>query len=291
MPPYPLRNPEVENVVKIDVGEDRADARSLRGTGGRFLEHAIFQNAGLQPEAHKPQNAGVGDPVSEHPLHPGVVNAPEEVADVRVNDPVHPPAHDGPVNRPQRIVGAASGAEPERAIVEVDLIDRAEDLSHSTLDDLVFECRDAERPPAAIGLRDICPPDRVRSVAASLQAAPEGLEPRTQVPLVFRYCHPIHAGRRPPSLSSKRAFERRDVKMVEKRREPALARPLGRVVHPNKIGMQGYPALRLDLTSLVRDPRWSRPSLRTTRFLRRHHQYYTSIRHPQTLESALRFPS
>jgi hypothetical protein len=51
--------------------------------------------------------------------------------------------------------------------------------------------------------------------------------------------------RRPPQ-PPKRPFERRGVHIVEQRREPGLARPVGRVVHPNEMPVQGLPALRLD---------------------------------------------
>ena len=75
-------------------------------------------------------------------------------------------------------------------------------------------------------------------------------------------------------------FERRDVNVMEQRRETGLARPVGRVVNPNEMPVQGSPALRLDLRASVRAPQWSGPSLRPARCLRRHQRYYTPIRHP-----------
>ena len=101
-----------------------------------------------------------------------------------------------------------------------------------------------------------------------------------QVLLIHRHRHPIHTWRCLPLLPPKRPFERLDVDMVKQRREPGLARPSGRVVHPNKRLRPGHPALRLALPVLVRDPQWSGSSLRSARCLRRHLQYYTPIRHP-----------
>lgn len=64
--------------------------------------------------------------------------------------------------------------------------------------------------------------------------------------------------------------------------ELCLAPASGRLVHPGKIGWQGCPALRPDLRLPARTPFRPGPSLRTPRtiFLRRHHQYYTPVRHP-----------
>jgi hypothetical protein len=108
----------------------------------------------------------------------------------------------------------------------------------------------------------------------------ERAEIALQVPLVVRHRHSVHAGRRLPPQPPERSFERRDVEMVEQRREAGLARPRGRIVHPDEMRMQGFPALRLDLPVLARGPQWSGPSLRSARCLRRHQQYYAPIRHP-----------
>jgi hypothetical protein len=98
LPPLPLLYPLIEAVVQIDVGEDRADPRPLRSSGLRRHMHTVFQNAGPQPQADEPEDTRVADPMRDHPFHPGVINAPEEVSDVRVDDPVHPLRYDGCVH-------------------------------------------------------------------------------------------------------------------------------------------------------------------------------------------------
>lgn len=50
----PLMDPEVEDVVQKDVGEERTDARPLRGTPVRFLLLAALKNAG--PQSHSPMS-------------------------------------------------------------------------------------------------------------------------------------------------------------------------------------------------------------------------------------------
>ena len=92
--------------------------------------------------------------------------------------------------------------------------------------------------------------------------------------------HPVHPGRRLPPQPPERPFERLDVHMVQQRREPGLARPFGRVVHPDEMIWKIGPTLCSVLQLLVRVPHQSRPSLRSSRCLRRHLRYYASIRHP-----------
>ena len=51
----------------------------------------------------------------------------------------------------------ASGPEPVREPEEIFLIDRVQHLDHRTLDDLVFQCGDAERAPPAVRFWDVMP--------------------------------------------------------------------------------------------------------------------------------------
>src|SRR5262249_34713610 len=51
-----------------------------------------------------------------------------------------------------------------------DVVDRFEDQTQRLLDDLVTRGRDAERPPLAVGLRDVGPPGRLELEALVAQA-------------------------------------------------------------------------------------------------------------------------
>jgi hypothetical protein len=99
-------------------------------------------------------------------------------------------------------------------------------------------------------------------------------------PRVGFHRHPVYPGRRLPPQPPERPFERPDVYVVQQCREPGLARPAGRVVHPNEMIWKIVPTLRSALQFLVQVPHQSGPSLRSTRCLRRHPQYYAPIRHP-----------
>ena len=67
----------------------------------------------------------------------------QEAANVRVEHPVHSFPLDTRRQRVQRLMRAATGTEPIREALEIDLIDLIEDRHHSLLNNFVLECRDA----------------------------------------------------------------------------------------------------------------------------------------------------
>ena len=60
--------------MQEDVGQERADACTLRRSPIRLTPLTAFQDTGLKPHPDKPEDASVGDPVREHPHQPFVVN-------------------------------------------------------------------------------------------------------------------------------------------------------------------------------------------------------------------------
>src|SRR5262249_47315652 len=126
------------------------------------------------------------------------------------------------------------------------------------------------------------PAHRQRPIAVGLHLLPQVMQAFRQPLLVVPHRHPVHPGRRSSLLTRKRSIERRLVDMVEQRREPGLARPRGRLLHPGKTTRQGLLVLRPALPCLAQAPLRSGPSLRSARCLRRHRQYYAPIRHPET---------
>jgi hypothetical protein len=66
---------------------------------------------------------------------------------------------------------AGGGPEPIGEAEEVRLIDRIENLYHRTLDNLVFQRRDAERPLPAVRFRDVDTPRWLCPVGAPVDAA------------------------------------------------------------------------------------------------------------------------
>src|SRR5262249_20742331 len=76
----------------------------------------------------------------------------EEPRYVGVENPVDFTCINSVCERIQRIVLAASGSEPIAEPQKLRLVDRREDRNHRSLDDLVFQGRDAERPLFTIRL-------------------------------------------------------------------------------------------------------------------------------------------
>jgi len=71
---------------------------------------------------------------------------------------------------------AAARPKPIREAEEVNFVDGTEDLSHRTLNNLIFERGDTERPLATVSLRNIYPSDRLRPVAARVNLRMQSLQ-------------------------------------------------------------------------------------------------------------------
>ena len=92
-----------------------------------------------QPLADQPQDPFIRDPVLEEPSQPVPIKLAEEVADVRVQHPVHLLGHDPGRQRIQRPMRAAPRPEPVRETPEVHLVDGVEHPDDGPLDDLVLQ--------------------------------------------------------------------------------------------------------------------------------------------------------
>jgi hypothetical protein len=85
----------------------------------------------------------------EEPLQPALIELGEEVADVRVEHPVHPLAFERDRERVQRIMRTPPRPEPIRETEEVLLVDCVQHLDHRPLDDLVLQRGDPGAAAAA----------------------------------------------------------------------------------------------------------------------------------------------
>jgi hypothetical protein len=75
-----------------------------------------------------------------------MINLAEKVLDVRVKHPVHLPSFHPDREGVQRIMRAAPRPEPIREPPEIHLVDGVKHLDDRTLNDLVLQRRDPQRP-------------------------------------------------------------------------------------------------------------------------------------------------
>jgi len=111
----------------------------------------------LQAVEHTDPDAVVGDPMLEKPPQPAVIKIGEEVADIRIEHPVHPLPPDPDRERIQRMMRITPRPKPIGEAQKVHLVDGVEHLDDGPLDDLVLQRGDAERPLPPVRLRDVRP--------------------------------------------------------------------------------------------------------------------------------------
>src|SRR6266542_3710206 len=146
----------------------------------------------------------------------------EEGPDIGIEYEVHLRAADPDDERVQRIVRAAPSPEPIREPEEVFLVDRAQHRSRGSLDDLVFEGRDRQRALAAVLLRNVAPPVRLRPVCSAFDPCVQVPDPSIEIPFVGLPYHAVHAGRGVTLDRVERRPEHGGVDMVQERCEPLL---------------------------------------------------------------------
>src|SRR6266851_883996 len=117
----------------------------------------------------------------EEPLHPRMIKPGEEVADISVEYPVHLPLGGRRIIQNKRIVRATPGPEPIRETEKVLLVHRVQHLHHRTLEDLVLQRGDTERPLPPVRLRYVHPSRRARPVGTTADTAEQVFEVLSQV--------------------------------------------------------------------------------------------------------------
>ena len=94
VPTTPLMNPEVEDVMQEDVGQQRANARPLRCPPVSLVPFTALENASFKPHPDEPEDPRVSDSVRQHSQQPLVVNRVEEAANISIEHPPYPLTHD-----------------------------------------------------------------------------------------------------------------------------------------------------------------------------------------------------
>ena len=207
------------------------DRRSLRRTLHHLRQLPVLDDPRSQPLADQPQDPVIRDPVPEELLQPVPVKTAEEVADVRVQHPVHLALIDPGRQRVQRIMRAAARPEPIGEALEVRLEHGIQHLRQRPLDDLVLQRRDPQRAQPPVRLGNVHPPHRRRPV-------PPRLHPRVQVPQIalqvlriLRPPHPVRARRRVLTQGRERRPQPVEGDVMQQRGEPRLLIPYSNFTH------------------------------------------------------------
>jgi hypothetical protein len=154
LPFPPSLDPEVEDVMEIEVGQQRADRLPLRRPCLAHGSLPVLQHAGSQPSLDEAHDAPVRDAMLDKADQPHLGERVEEAGDVGVEHPVHLSRRDPDAECVERMVRASSRPEPVREPKIVLFVDRAQDLDDGALDELVFQRGNAERPQPPVRLRD-----------------------------------------------------------------------------------------------------------------------------------------
>ena len=165
----PPSDPEVEDVMQVQVGQQRRDASALWRPRLCPPSRPVLQHAGVEPFLDQPHDALVRHPVLDELHQPPVVDGIEKPTDVGIEHPVHLLRQKPGVQRIQRIMRAAPRPESVREAHEVGLVDRVQHLGRGPLDDLVLQGGYPQRSLPPVGFGDVHPLHRLRSVRPSLQ--------------------------------------------------------------------------------------------------------------------------
>jgi site-specific DNA recombinase len=149
----PASRPDPTGGYLLRRGSQR---RSLRRSL-RLRPSPLLDDPCAQPLADETQDPSVCDPVLEELQQPRVIDRGEEVAEVRIEHPVHLLPQDPGGERIQRVVRAAPWPESVGEAQEVRLVDGVQNLDDRPLQDLVLQRGDAKRPLPPVRLRYVRP--------------------------------------------------------------------------------------------------------------------------------------
>jgi hypothetical protein len=269
--------------LQIQVSQQRGNRCPLRTAflTGRPL--FVLDDSRSQPLVDQPQDPLVRDPVLEKPSKPGSIKPGEEVADVRVQHPVHALTLDPDRQRVQRIMRRPPRPETVRETPEIHLVHGVKHLDDRPLNDLVFQRGDTQRPQTTVRLRYVRPATWLGPVASRLHPSVQVQEVSLQILPVLGPRHPVHPRR---GLRTDRPIRRPEptrCHVVQQRGEPRslvpsryLPHTIQRTGHVGSGAVSGTCfAVRVPLDWL---PFLTHPRRRS--IVRWGHRYYAAIRLP-----------
>src|ERR1700691_5172197 len=122
----PCLNPKIEDVMEVDIRQQRRCTSALRRARIHERSLTLFQHARVQPFLDEPHDAPVRYPMLEEPDQPLVRQPVEKAAHVQVQHPVHTSLIESTEQGVQRFMLAASWTETIREAEEVGFADCVE---------------------------------------------------------------------------------------------------------------------------------------------------------------------
>src|SRR5438128_11835709 len=95
----PVLYPKIEDVVQVDIREQRRNHRALRRPLFRLRPLSILENPGSQPFLDQAENPSIPDAMLEKRNHPGVAKRPNAIPNVSIQTPIHLLPYDRAVER------------------------------------------------------------------------------------------------------------------------------------------------------------------------------------------------
>src|SRR6266511_1516497 len=165
------------------------------------------------------------------------------------------------------------------------LVDGVQDFHHRSLNDLVLQRGDAQRPLPAVRFGDVLTPRRLRPIRTPLYASVQVREIALQARFVLIPSDTVDPGRRSPLQLVERPAEQVDGHVVKECREPDTLVPSCRFTYAVQCGGYAFPALCLARAAPDRIALGPAPSLHSLRsrkrgVVRRLHRYYGRVRLP-----------
>src|SRR5580700_5958735 len=289
--PSPSLDPEVEYVVQVDVRQQRADTPALNRSYLALYSLALFPHARLEPFLDQAHDAPVGYAVLDELYQPSLIESVIKLPDVGIKHPVHFSRSDANRQRVQRLMRTVPRSKSIRKSQKVLFEDRVQYLDGGTLDDLIFQRGNPERPKLArfTHLRDVHPADRLCSVGSPLEPMGEILEVRLEGLAVVLPRFSVHARSCVLLNRQERYPQSFDVvNVVEERSEPLFLVPSCCLTYPLKRAGRAFPALSPERVALGRVPLGPSPSLHCLRcrslgFVRQLRRFYETVRLPASV--------
>src|SRR5213083_1639907 len=282
----PVVHPEVEHIVQEDIGHQRRSTPALWRSFFTARPPSFLQHACVQPFSNQTHDPLVRYPVLDEFHQPFVVNTIEERADVSIQHPVHLLRQHSDIQCIQRIVRVLPRSVAVRESKKVRLVDCIHHLHRRSLDNLIFQRCDSERPLPPVSFGDVHSSHRSCSVCPPPQPPREFLKIALKLLSILSPRFPIYS-RCCVTLQSIIGFAQHAqvVDVVHEAGEPLPLILHGCLPYPTQRTLHVYPVQCPVRVLPRRFPFGQTPSLHPLRrrfagFVRALRHYYGSVRLP-----------